>query len=90
MTLLERAYSICSDYLSLHREFDDLTTMLRRNGYNCSFVDNIIGQFLNGKREEKVQREGPEQYTLFIRLPFLGEASEKVRGVLDRGRCLAR
>ena len=88
VTLLQRAYSICSDYVSLHREFDDLTTMLRRNGYNCSFVESIIGQFLSSKRGEKVQREGPEQYTLFIRLPFLGEASEKIRGSLES--CLSR
>ena len=88
VTLLERAYSICSDYMSLHREFDDLTTMLRRNGYNCSFVQNIIGQFLNGKRKDKVKREGPEQYSIFIRLPYLGEASEKVKGSLES--CLSR
>ena len=82
-SLLERAYSICSDYQWLHREFDDLTSLFRRNGYTTDLIQSTIFRFLNRKRDPFPPKEGPEQFKVFLRLPYLGEASEKVEGVLN-------
>ena len=40
--LLERAYSICSNWALIHLEFQKLTSMLQNNGYNLSFIEDII------------------------------------------------
>ena len=48
ITLLERAYKICSQEL-LHREFDNLKRMFMSNGYNEEYISRVIKEFLQHK-----------------------------------------
>ncbi len=82
----ERAYKICSDHELLHRELEDLKRMFMRNGYNEEYVYDVMRKFLDTKYptvETKREKEGPEQYKIYISLPYLGEASEKIRGNIN-------
>ena len=78
--LLERSYRICSSYLIMHREFQNITNMMLNNEYPISFIQNQIRQFLNKKFNPKSipkadstsQKPVPR---LIIRLPFVGNSS---------------
>ena len=88
VTLLERAYSICSDWALMHIEFEKLTAMFRKNGYNLPFLENIIRDFLNKKHSNKDITLGCKQRKVYITLPYLGEVSEQVKGAIYS--CLSR
>ena len=60
--------------------------LFRRNGYNTGFIENVIYRFLNKKRDPFPPREGPEKFKVFVRLPYIGEASDKIEGVLNSCR----
>ena len=65
--------------------------MLMNNGYSREWLEDVIGKFLNSKYSNKCKMFGPEQRTVYIRLPFLGDASEKgqgsIRSCLSSLRC---
>jgi len=89
VTLLERAYKICSGYELLHREFEDLKRLLMRNGYNEDYILSIINSFMSSKyNHNQGKRFGPDKYKIFISLPYIGEASEKIRGNINS--CLSQ
>ena len=48
-TLIYRAYTICSSYVSLHSEFQFITDMFFQNGFPKSLIQNSINKFLNSK-----------------------------------------
>ena len=90
-TLLERAYKLCSDHELLHREIEDLKRALMRNGYNEDFIYKIVKQFLDKKYDTSTcqgPKFGPKQYSVYISLPYLGEASEKIKGNINS--CLSK
>ncbi len=72
----------------MHIEFKKLTAMFKRNGYNLSFIQDIIKTFLNNKYSEYNKKSGCEQFRVFIKLPYLGEVSEKVKKSINS--CLSR
>ena len=89
VTLLERAYKICSNYELLHREFDDLKRLLMRNGYNEELILSIINSFMSSKyRAQEGKPYGPDKFKIYISLPYIGEASEKIRGNISS--CLSQ
>ena len=88
VTLLERAYKICSDEELLHREFDDLKRLFMKNGYNESYILDVINKFVQSKNREKLIKFGPDKFKVYISLPYIGEASEKIRGSIYS--CLSR
>ena len=87
ITLLERAYKICSEEL-LHREFDNLKRLFMSNGYSENYILHTINEFLKRKCTEKTVYFGPEKYKIYISLPYIGEASAKIRGNIVS--CLSR
>ena len=45
-TLLYRAYSVCSDYITMHDEFNFIKNFFLNNGFPESLIDSIIKKFL--------------------------------------------
>ena len=58
------------------------------NGYNEDYISRVIKEFLERKSTDKVIYYGPEKYKIYISLPYLGDASEKIRGNIKS--CLSR
>ena len=85
-TLLDRAYKICSTWETVVDEFQKLSDMLNKNGYNKDFVSNYVGKFLDKKfnmrnivdnQEDPANRANPRK--VYCRLPYLEGTSSKVQ-----------
>ena len=83
-TLVTRAYRLCSTLKLFHLELEELTRLLMQNGYTKSFIENIIKTQLNRLHsEEPYKKVGPDPKQIFIRLPYLGDASNRLLGSLN-------
>jgi len=85
-SLLCRAYHICTGWQRIKREFDFIRTCLNRNGYPYRVVDQCIDSFLASKdsNDDNTSNETETQTTVeklkvFIKLPFLGKDSVKLK-----------
>ena len=98
-TLLSRAYRICSNWHLFHLEVEKIKGMLMMNGYTSQLVESKVGLFLNKKFEETNSRDeaeeegervryGPEQFKVYIELPYIGDTSKKIRNCLNS--CLSK
>ena len=58
------------------------------NGYSENYILHTINEFLKRKCTEKTVYFGPEKYKIYISLPYIGEASAKIRGNIVS--CLSR
>ena len=79
MTLLYRAYELCSDFELLHCEYERLRVMFMNNGYNRDLIYSFIKEFMLKKYEivHKVSTVKPKD--IFLKLPYLQDASYKVQ-----------
>ena len=81
-TLICRAYRHCSSWLLFHVEIENITDMLMNNGYNLSLIENTVKLFLvkcfNDNNNADNTKYGPDQFKVFIKLPFIGDMSHKV------------
>jgi hypothetical protein len=82
-TLVYRAYNVCSNYTSLHSEFEFLRNFFKSNGYPSFLVEKYIKRFLHSTHITK-----PIDYTVmklpfYISLPFFGYQSEKLKSELS-------
>ena len=83
-TLVTRTYRLCSTWKLFHLELEELTRLLMQNGYTKSFIENIIKtQFNRLYSEEPYKKFGPDPKQTFIRLPYLGHASNRLLGSLN-------
>ena len=74
--LLHRAYTICSSYIGMHKEFEFITTMLLKNGYPLNFIQTQICRFLDIKHQ--ISNSKPPDKNLrrmIFKLPYIGNAS---------------
>ena len=74
-TLLHRAYSLCNDWFSLHKELCFLLNFFKNNAYPTGTVYNIIKKFLNNKHEhrEEVIQQGAKKLIIYQKLPYINE-----------------
>ncbi len=80
MTLLFRAYSICSSYSLFHAEILKLKGILGKNGYPMFVIDNCITVFLNKLfAPKKVSVLSCAGRPILLVLPFVGVHSIHVR-----------
>ena len=78
-TLVTRAYHLCSNWHLFDPEIDNLIELLMHNGYNKVFLKTIIGTQLNRLyTNDTDKKHGPQQRKFFIRLPFLGDPSNRL------------
>ena len=82
--LLERAYRICNSYMSMHFEFQLISSMLLNNEYPRRFIDYQIRKFMNKKHltlfscNSFYSQSIPQLHKLpriFFELPYIGEPS---------------
>jgi len=79
LTLLNRAFNVCSTYSFLHDELSTLKQYFFNNGYPSSFIDSQINKFLNRKLcpSPPILTAAKEQ--LFLTLPYFGPQSETMK-----------
>ena len=87
-SLLHRAYEICSSYELLHAEFERIRVMMMNNGYNCDYIYSVISRFLMRKNSVYSPRFGPKPKQIYIRLPFLKDATYKLEKCINS--CLSQ
>ena len=74
--LLHRAYTICSSYIGMHKEFEFITTMQLKNGYPLNFIQTQICRFLDSKHQISNSKPPDENLRRMIfKLPYIGNAS---------------
>ena len=83
-TLLNRAYKICSSYVSFNRELQFLSEFFKRNAYPDFNFDRILRRFLNEIFSPKpVVLTAPKEKK-YIKLPYLGHISFNIRKQLQK------
>ena len=75
LTLLNRAYNICSNYQLLDKEIQYLKTYLLKNGFGINFIEKVIKKFLNKKFISKSSIPTVPKFTFNISLPYNGKQS---------------
>ena len=79
-TLLYRAYTLCSDYNSIHEEISKLKTIWQKNNFPLSFIDRCVKKFFDKlfvKRKTPAQASNKKE--AMICLLFLGKISIQVK-----------
>ena len=80
-SLLCRAYSICTGWQRIKKEFDFIRTCLTRNGFPHKVFDQCIDSFLSSRESENdnhsssVVTDTVDKLKVFIKLPFIGKDS---------------
>ena len=81
MTLVTRAYKICSSYLNLHRELEYMRSVLNKNGFPINYVNTYIGKqltklFINKQTNETSNVKKP---VIYLPLTFTGIQSNNIK-----------
>ena len=79
MTLLRRAYNVCSSYSNLNNEFNFVTTFFKNNGFPLHLIQNKIKNFLEAKYNTPVNINDDEIRNFYFSMPYFGSQSEKMR-----------
>ena len=82
LTLLHRAFKLCSNFELFDQEIDKLQTIFGNNSYLKSFIDFCIKKYLDKvfiKKEVVLELSKKE---LICILPFLGKKSMQLRTCL--------
>ena len=79
MTLLFRSFTLVSSFATFHLEIEKLKDILRKNGYPSGVVSRCVTKFLNKLYTEKKVFTTVPKLQVQIVLPFLGQASLKVK-----------
>ena len=87
-TLLHRAFEICSSYELLHLEFERIRVMMMNNGYNSDYIYSVIKRFMMRKNSVFSPQFGPKPKEIYIRLPYLKDATFKLEKCINS--CLSQ
>ena len=82
-TLLNRAYNVCSNFVTLDKEFQFLKTFFECNAYPSFLFTKTLRQFLNDKFLPKPLTLTAPKDKRYVRLPYLGHASFNIRKQID-------
>ena len=79
-TLIYRAYNVCTNYHSVHTEFEFLKKFFNSNGYPTLLINKHIRRFLSKIYDNKptITFDVPKK-PMYISLPFFGQQSEKMK-----------
>ena len=85
-TLVDRAFKICSSWELFHVEIEKIVSMLSLNGYRKNFTYSIINKEVTNRvnPKEKPVYEGPERLKVYLRLPYIGDMSLKVKESIQK------
>jgi len=90
-SLVDRAYKLCSTWLLFHREMENITRMLMRNGFTRNYILNFIRSYVDKKfinNNNRTDRDDDnsnniDRKCIFFRLPYLGDVSVKTRNTIN-------
>ena len=82
LTLIHRAYRLCSNFKYLHEEFCFLKSFFKDNGFPTGMVDHSISKFLSNVYEPPLEIATASKLKQYITLPYFGVQSEKLRNQL--------
>ena len=76
-TLLNRAYMLCSSWISLHNEFDFLINFFKTNGYPQNSIFRLINQFMNIKfnRGSEAIISQAKKLVIYHKIPYINDVS---------------
>ena len=84
-TLIFRSYSLSSNYFNVHLDFEKVKNFLLLNGFKSSLINKCIKSFLEKLHNSpKLPIHTARKHTVFIKLPFHGEESFKIRRHLNQ------
>ena len=84
-TLLHRAFTISSNYQTLHEEICKLKTILLRNAYPLFLIDKCILTFLNKQYTKPTNiPTTPLKKDVFLHLPYLGKLSIDLKSSIKK------
>lgn len=81
LTLLNRAYKICSNYNALHEEILKISKHLISNGFNLIRINRFVKKFMDSKfnNVNKIIIQTAPKCKLYFKLPYYGNLSIKLR-----------
>ena len=82
MTLLFRAFTICSNVELRNAEFSKLKNILLKNAYPADMIDKCVASFMNKRSTSPTQTVKKREVS--INLPFLGKISLELKKRLNR------
>ena len=83
-TLLHRAFTICSNWNQIHKEIENIISVMVSNGYPSRLLDRIVARFLNNiHRSKPVIAKEPNE-SLQIILPYLGTLTKRLEKKINR------
>ena len=83
MTLINRAYNVCSSFLLFDREIKFLENFFVANGFPCNVFYVYLKRFLNNKFVPKPIFHTASKEVKYIKLPYLGHLSYSIRRQLN-------
>ena len=78
ITLLHRAYNICSTFALFHDEVLFLKTYFTNNCYPSKLFNCLLKKFLNSKYDTKAIAHTVSKQKVYVHMPFIGTQSEKL------------
>ena len=84
-TLIHRAYKVCSNFQSLHLEFEFLRRFFVSNGYPKFLIEKFIRRFLdNVYRPQNTPKKDSHENAHYFSFPYFGHQSEKLKSELSK------
>lgn len=84
LSLVTRAYGLCSNYFNLHNELQYLRNLLRDNGFPTAFTNRYIGQQLNKIICPTKPISTVHRAPVYFTIPFIASKSFSVRNKVKR------
>lgn len=82
-TLLNRAYSVCSDYFKLHDEICRLRDYFAKNNYKLDIFNRVLNIFLSNKqRDDTLPITTVPKLIKYVKMPFYGKVSYQYRKLM--------
>ena len=82
LSLLYRAFKLCSNFEIFHQEIIFLKYIFKRNGYLSNFIDKYVKTFLDKIIIQKKVILVAQKKELVCALPFIGKKSLQLRSQL--------
>ena len=82
-TLLFRIFTVCSSWELMHREVENLKSIMRKNSYPKYLTEKLVKKFFNKVKAVKTPIATVPKQQFTIVLPYLGTVSTKVKRNLE-------
>ena len=82
-TLMFRIFTVCSSWELMHREVENLKSILRKNSYPKYLTEKLVKKFFNKVKAVKIPVATVPKQQFTIVLPYLGTVSAKIKRNLE-------